>query len=484
MYAMAGLWFDSALLPSGWARRVRITAGGGCIESVTTDTDAQPGDERHAIALPGLPNVHSHAFQRGLAGLTERRGPDSDSFWSWRELMYRFVERIGPEELEAISALCFAEMLEAGFTHAGEFHYLHHDRGGVPFTDPGELAGRVAAAAAHTGIGLTLLPVFYAHGGCGGAAPETRQQRFVSDPDGFARIVEACRRAVRLLAGASVGVAPHSLRAVTPGELSAVVGLAHGGPIHMHIAEQIREVEECVAWSGRRPIEWLLENEVLGESWCLVHATHATDAELVGIAARRVVVGLCPITESSLGDGIFPAARFLRERGRIAIGSDSNILLDAAAELRTLEYSQRLAQRARNVLAAGANASTGRSLFDAALAAGRQALQGADSGANRARALPAAVSTGAAGALPPAGASPAAGVAAESSLDVVTLSPAHPALIERRGDEILDSWIFAAGREAIDCVWRAGVKVVSGGRHRDREVLVKRYGEALRRLRA
>src|SRR5207245_296342 len=209
--------------------------------------------------------------------------------------------------------------------------------------------------------------------------------------------------------------------------------------------EQIREVEECVAWSGRRPIEWLLENEVLGESWCLVHATHATDAELVGIAARRVVVGLCPITESSLGDGIFPAARFLRERGRIAIGSDSNILLDAAAELRTLEYSQRLAQRARNVLAAGANASTGRSLFDAALAAGRQALQGADSGAgaNRARALPAAVSTGAAGALPPAGASPAAGVAAGSALDVVPLSPARPAPLARPRHGRPDSWLCA-----------------------------------------
>ncbi len=453
MYAMAGLWFDSALLPSGWARRVRITAGAGRVESVTTGAEAQPGDERHAIALPGLPNVHSHAFQRGLAGLTERRAPGNDSFWSWRELMYRFVERLGPEDLEAISALCFAEMLEAGFTHAGEFHYVHHDRGGVPFADPGEFAGRIAAAAARSGIGLTLLPVFYAHRGFGGAAPEPRQQRFVSDPDGFARIVEACRRVVRPLAGARVGIAPHSLRAVTPQELSAVVGLAQGGPVHIHIAEQIREVEECVAWSGRRPVEWLLEHQAVREGWCLVHATHATDAELAAIAARRAVVGLCPITESSLGDGIFPAERFLRQQGRFGIGSDSNILLDAAAELRTLEYSQRLAQRARNVLAAGENASTGRSLFDAALAGGRQAVHSA------------------------------AGLAPGSSLDLFTLSPGHPALLERREDEILDSWIFAAGREAIDCAWRAGVKVVSAGRHRDRDALVRGYGEALRRLR-
>ena len=456
---MARLWFESALLPSGWARGVRITEAAGRIESVTTGTGAQPGDERHEIALPGLPNVHSHAFQRGLAGLTERRAPGEDSFWSWRELMYRFAERIGPEELEAISAECFAEMLEAGFTHAGEFHYVHHDRGGAPYADPGELAARIASAAARTGIGLTLLPVFYAHSGFGGAAPAARQRRFVSDPDGFARIVEACRRAVRPLAGANVGVAPHSLRAVTPQELSAVVSLAAGGPVHIHIAEQVREVEECVAWSGRRPIEWLLEKEPVRAGWCLVHATHATDAELAGIAARRAVVGVCPITESSLGDGIFRAARFLKAQGRIGIGSDSNIMLDAAAELRTLEYSQRLAERARNVLAAGEGDSTGRSLFDAALAGGRQALQGA---AN----------------------DPAPGLAPGQSLDVFTLSSGHPALIERRDDEVLDSWIFAAGREAIDCVWRAGVRLVEGGRHRDRDALVQRYGEAVRRLRA
>jgi formimidoylglutamate deiminase len=455
---MASLWFESALLPSGWARHVRITAHGGHIERVTTGTPAHPDDERHAIALPGLPNVHSHAFQRGLAGLTERRGPGADSFWSWRELMYRFVERIGPEELEAIAALCFAEMLEAGFTQVGEFHYLHHDRGGAPFADAGELAGRIAAAAADSGIGLTLLPVFYAHGGFGGAPPAERQRRFISDVDGFARILEACRRAVRPLAGASVGVAPHSLRAVTPQELSQVAALARGGVIHIHIAEQTREVEECVAWSGRRPIEWLLQEQDVDERWCLVHATHATEAELSGIAARAALVGLCPITEANLGDGIFAASRFRELQGRIGIGSDSNIMLDAAGELRTLEYSQRLAQCSRNVLAAGADTSTGRCLFEAALAGGRQALQ--------------------------AGSRAAAGLAPGASLDLVTLAAGHPTLLERRGDEILDSWIFAGGRDAIDCVWRAGTRLVSGGRHRDRDALAARYAAALRRLRA
>jgi len=446
MYRMASLWFESALLPQGWARGVRLSATDGYIERVTENAAPAPTDERHAIALPGLPNVHSHAFQRGLAGLTERRGPGDDSFWSWRELMYRFVEHIDPDEFEAISALAFAEMLEGGFTHVGEFHYLHHDRGGVPFADPGELAGRIVAAARHTGIGLTLLPTFYAHSGFGGTAPTTRQRRFINDPERFARIVEASRKAVRALAGAGVGVAPHSLRAVTPEELSAVVQLAHGGAIHIHIAEQTREVEECVAWSGRRPLEWLLEREAVDERWCLVHATHATAAELAGVASRGAVVGLCPLTEASLGDGIFPAAAFLAQHGRIGIGSDSNILLDAAA---------------RNVLAAGAGASTGRCLFEGALAGGRQVLQAGTPAAGR-----------------------AAGLAPGAPLDVVSLAAAHPALLERRGDEILDSWIFAGGRGVIDCVWRAGVKVVSNGRHHHRDAILARYARALQRLRA
>jgi formiminoglutamate deiminase len=252
-------------------------------------------------------------------------------------------------------------------------------------------------------------------------------------------------------------VAPHSLRAVTPQELSAIVALAHDGVVHLHIAEQTREVEECVAWSGRRPIEWLLENQPVGERWCLVHATHATAAELAGIAARRAVVGLCPITESSLGDGIFPAVPFHAHHGRMGVGSDSNILLDAAAELCTLEYSQRLAHRSRNVLAAGAGASTGRSLFEAALTGGSQVL-----GERQA----------------------AMGLAPGCPLNLVSLNARHPALLERRGDEIMDSWIFAAGRGAIDCVWRAGERLVSGGRHRDRDALIARYAQALRRLRA
>jgi formimidoylglutamate deiminase len=455
MYAMASLWFESALLPGGWAQGVRLTADGGRIARVETAVAPAAGEERHAHALPGLGNLHSHAFQRGLAGLTERRGQDGDSFWTWRELMYRFVGRIGPEQLEALAAFAFAEMLEGGFTRVGEFHYLHHDPGGAPYADPGELAARLVAAAADTGIGLTLLPVLYAHGGFGGAPPAARQVRFLNDPERFARIVERSRTLAGTLPEGSVGVAAHSLRAVTPSELAAVVELAGNGVIHIHIAEQLREVEECLAWCGRRPVQWLLETGAVDARWCLVHATHVEAEELAGIAARGAVAGLCPVTEASLGDGIFPAAQFLAAGGRVGIGSDSNIRLDAAEELRTLEYTQRLAQHARNVLARGAGASTGRSLFDAALAGGARALL-------------------------PGGAGP--GLAAGASLDVVSLRPDHPALIGRAGDELLDSWIFAGDRGLIDCVWRAGVKVVSGGRHRRRESIAARYGQALRAL--
>lgn len=457
MYPMTALWFESALLPDGWARQVRITAPGGRIGEVTRGVPAGAGDERHAIGLPGLPNLHSHAFQRGIAGLTETRGPGADSFWSWRELMYRFVERLDPDDFEALATLCFAEMLESGFTHVGEFHYLHHQPDGAPYAAPGELAARIAAAAATTGIGLTLLPVFYAHGGFGGAAPAPRQRRFINDPDGFGRIVAASRDAVRGLAGSGVGIAPHSLRAATPAELTAVAPLAAGGPIHIHIAEQVREVEECVAWSGQRPVEWLLGSQPVDERWCLVHATHVTPAETAGIAARRAVVGLCPITEASLGDGIFPAAEFLGASGRIGVGSDSNIEVDAAAELRLLEYGQRLAQRARNVLAAGPGDSTGRRLYESALAGGAQALR---AGAAR----------------------PGEGFVPGASLDAVTLDARHPALIERQGDALLDSWIFCGGRAVIDCVWRAGRKVVSGGRHLERERIGARYARMLRRV--
>jgi formiminoglutamate deiminase len=366
--------------------------------------------------------------------------------------MYQFVERIDPDELEAIASLAYAEMLESGFTQVGEFHYLHHDRGGIPFADPGELAGRLAAAAANTGIGLTLLPTLYAHGGFGGTEPTRRQRRFITNRDRFAAIWDASRKVVKALPGGVVGVAPHSLRAVTPDELTWLVELSRGSVIHIHIAEQTKEVDDCVAWCGRRPVEWLLEHAALDERWCLVHATHVNDLELQSVARSGAVVGLCPITEANLGDGIFPAPAFLGHSGRVGIGSDSNVLIDAAEEFRTLEYAQRLAHRGRNVLASAAGRSTGRTLYDGALAGGAQVLQSAP------------------------------GLVAGASLDVVSLNTGEPELAQRREDDLLDSWIFSGGRRLVDCVWRAGEKVVANGRHRHRDDIVARYRRALKKL--
>ncbi len=452
---MTGLWFRSLLLDTGWADSVRLSIEHGRIAALEIGAPRGADDEAHALGIPGLPNVHSHAFQRGMAGLTEIAGPAADNFWSWREVMYRFVDRLTPADVEAVSAFAFAEMLEAGFTRVAEFHYLHHDPRGAPYADLGELAARIAAAAAASGIGLTLLPVLYAHANFGGVPPTPGQRRFLNDIDRYARLLESSRRAIAPLAGARLGIAPHSLRAVTPDELAAARALAGAeGLIHLHIAEQRKEVEDCLAWCGQRPVEWLASHVPLDARWCLVHATHLADTELAAVAGSGAVAGLCPITEANLGDGIFPAREYLDAGGTFGIGSDSNVLIDAASELRQLEYVQRLSAMRRNVLGTGgARCSTGRAL-----------LQGAVAGGRRAHGLaPAALAVGA-------------------DADLISLNTDHAALLGREGDNALDSFIFAARGTAVDCVWRAGRKLVAGGVHVDRERLTASYREALARL--
>ena len=450
---MSGLFFEEALLPQGWARDVRIAVDAGRIAGVAAGAVAEAGDEHHRIGIPGIANLHSHAFQRGMAGLAEIRGNAADSFWTWRDLMYRFVGRMSPDDIEAVAAQAYVEMLEAGFTRVGEFHYIHHDVSGAPYADIGELAGRVAASAQATGIGLTLLPVFYAHAGFGGRAPDPGQRRFINDIEGFANLVEASRRAVAGQQGAVLGVAPHSLRAVTPDELAAILPLAQGGPVHIHIAEQIREVDDCIAWSGRRPMQWLLDHVAVDRRWCLIHATHATDDEVGQLAASGAVAGLCPVTEANLGDGTFNAVEFLARNGRFGVGSDSNVLIGVTDELRQLEYSQRLAHRARNVMAGVAAGSTGRALFDAALNGGAQAL-------------------GVAG----------CGLIEGGFADLFSLDAQSVALAGRSGDAILDSWVFGAARPLVDCVWARGRKVVQNGRHQHREWIAQRYRHTLEGL--
>jgi formiminoglutamate deiminase len=450
---MMAIFAEQALLPEGWASDVRIAIEGGMVRSIETGVATLPGDERHAILVPAMPNLHSHAFQRGMAGLAETRGPGADSFWSWREVMYRFALAMNPEQVEAVAAQLYVEMLEAGFSRVGEFHYLHHGRDGQPYANIAEMAERIAAAASHTGISLTLLPVFYAHSGFGGAAPNDGQRRFINDPKRFATLLEKSRQAVKKLDGGVVGIAPHSLRAVTPDELKNVTDLAPEGPIHIHVAEQVKEVEDCVVWSRKRPVEWLLANADVDSRWCLIHATHMTATETIGMARSGAVAGLCPITEANLGDGTFAAPPFMENGGKFGVGSDSNVLIGVADELRQLEYSQRLAHGARNVLAAHGQ-SNGRALFDAAIAGGGQAL----------------------------GAGPA-GIAEGAYADLVSLDPNHPTLAGKAGNAILDAWIFAGGGK-IDCVWARGKKLVSGGRHHRHEETARRFAAVMKDLSA
>jgi formimidoylglutamate deiminase len=446
----AWLHFDTALLPAGWAGGVRIGIAGGRITAVERDAVAQSADLHHGIGLAGMPNLHSHAFQRGMAGLAEQRGDAQDSFWTWRETMYRFVERIGPDDLEAIAALAFIDMIEAGFTRVGEFHYLHNDIAGRAYNNPAEMAVRIAAAAKLSGIALTLLPVFYAHGGFGGTPLQDRQKRFSCTLDSYARLLDASRAAVAGLPDAVVGIAPHSLRAVTPEQLGAIVPLVGDAPIHIHIAEQVREVEECIAWSGARPVAWLMDHATVDRQWCLVHATHMDANETGRLAASGAVAGLCPITEANLGDGLFDAPSYTAAGGAMGIGTDSNVLIDMREELRLLEYGQRLRDRTRNVIASDGTPSVGRTLFDSALKGGARAL----------------------------GAS--AGLVVGGRADVVALRSGQPAFAGREGDALLDSLIFANGR--IDDVWCGGEHVVSEGRHRHRERIENRYRATLERI--
>ncbi|WP_328838295.1 formimidoylglutamate deiminase [Methylobrevis albus] len=448
---MTVLAFDQLLTAAGWQADVAVTVADGRIAAIGPAAGRAVA-ARHAIGVPGIASLHSHAFQRGMAGLAEVRGPGADSFWSWRETMYRFALTMTPDDVEAVAAQLYAEMLEAGFTRVGEFHYLHHDHDGRPYADPAEMAVRIAAAAETSGIGLTLLPVFYAHAGFGGTPPGDGQRRFVSSLDLYDKLLGGARRAVAALPGAVVGVAPHSLRAVTPEELGRVVDLAGTGPVHIHVAEQVREVEDCLAWSGRRPVALLLDHAAVDARWCLIHATHMDADEVRRLAASGAVAGLCPITEANLGDGIFPGAAFLEAGGRYGVGSDSNVEIGVAAELRQLEYAQRLATRSRNVMTRPGR-STGRSLFDAALAGGGQALGVATTG-----------------------------LAVGAPADIVTLGADHPALAGRSGDAWLDGWIFSTGNAAVDCVYVGGKPRVSGGRHAAREKIAARFAAVMRRL--
>lgn len=448
---MQKIWAQTALLPAGWAESVLVTVSPeGRISAV--ETGAAPGDAmRTGLLLPAPVNAHSHSFQRAMAGLTERRGPDPrDSFWTWRQLMFRFLDRLTPDHIQAIAAFVQMEMQEAGYAAIAEFHYLHHQPGGAPYDDLAEMSARIAAAAAETGIGLCLLPVHYQFGGCDGRALGPGQIRFGNDRDRFDRLhADAVAGLAVLPADTTHGVAPHSLRAVGREDLETYGTRYPTGPIHMHLAEQIAEVEEVTAHWGARPVEWAMAHMALDDRWCLVHLTQMTVQETASLATTGTVAGLCPITESSLGDGIFDGPGWFDRGGRIAIGSDSNIRIGLAEELRTLEYSQRLRDHARAVLATDAQ-STGRSIYDAMLAGGAQA-------AGRAT-----------GALAP-------GLWA----DMLALDTGSIHLEGRSGDAALDAWIFAGDDRLVSDVWSAGRHRVQNGAHIARASIVAAYRKTL-----
>ncbi|MHC0052185.1 formimidoylglutamate deiminase [Actibacterium sp. D379-3] len=452
---MQALWSKTALLPEGWRENVRIELDPtGHIGAVRSDTPRR-GDEAESLAimLPAAVNLHSHAFQRAMAGLAEARGPQGrDSFWTWRQLMYRFLDVLLPEDVEAITAFAQMEMLEAGFAAVCEFHYLHHRAGGAAYDDSGELSARIAAAAARSGIGLTLLPVLYQQGGCDGRALEGGQRRFGNTRDSFARVVERAEAAVAALPGDShVGLAPHSLRAVPPEAIVELRRMRPDRPFHMHLAEQAAEVKEVETAHGTRPVSLVLDRFGPDANWCLIHCTQMTAAETRALAASGAVAGLCPITEASLGDGVFDAVRFADAGGTLGVGTDSNIRISLAGELRALEYGQRLRDKGRAVLA-GPGRSTGRWLYDAALRGGALAA-GRQSGM----------------------------IAAGARADLLALDGGAVDLLARRGDAILDAFVFARG-DAIRDVWSAGRHVVRDGRHVDRPRLTLAYRDRLQRV--
>ena len=445
--------FSSALTAFGWRKNVGISVDeNGMIEKIVGD--AKDGTLISGVAIPAVPNIHSHAHQRLMVGLAERAGPGADSFWTWRDVMYGFALKLSPEDLEAVATQAYVEMLKSGFSCVGEFQYLHHQPDGSAYDEPAEMSLRCISAAEQAGIAITMLPTLYNYSGFGGQASTAGQRRFVNDAERFLEIYGTLKAVCGANPLRRLGISPHSLRAVTPELLKTVLnGIEGDARVHIHVAEQTKEVDDCVAWSGKRPVEFLLDQFDVSGRWCAIHATHITAGETQRLAKSGAVAGLCPTTEANLGDGIFPADTFTKQGGVIAIGSDSQITISPAEDLRMLEYSQRLRDRTRNALASGAGASTGHSLLEAVLKGGAACLD-----------------------------QPMGAIAVGKRCDIAVLDNEHPAMIGRAGDAALDTWIFSAGNAAVKDVIVGGSHVVKDRRHNDEERIQKKFSETARRL--
>ena len=448
---------ETALLPQGWAENVRIEVGpSGNIADVRPATDDRAAEHIRGFVIPGMIDLHSHAFQRALAGLTQRLGADEASFWTWRDTMYALAARITPDDQHAIAAQLYVELLKGGYCSVVEFHYLHHQPGGTPYAIPAAMSLAVDAAAREAGIALTLLPVVYMQAGVDGSPLDGAQRRFALDPDAWLRLAEILDRHFGDDPDRKLGMALHSVRAVPPPAITTAVAAARarGGPtpIHIHLAEQPKEVRDCLDRFARRPLQLLMDTAELDHAWCLVHGTHLLDEEIATVAELQAVIGLCPSTEADLGDGVFPLGALIARQGLYGVGSDSNMQTDAADELRLLEQSQRLMQLRRVAAATEDAPHCGPALWQAALVGGARA-------AGR----------------------PVGRIAPGFRADLVVLDADHPSLVGRRGDLLLDSHLFAPG-SAVRDVMVGGEWRIRDGRHAAEVSIGEQYRRAVRRL--
>ena len=447
---MQTLHAQSVLLDQTWRSNVRIGIDDGVIRSIVANVDGASTDEQVGVVLPGIPNAHSHAFQRALVGRTEFAKDADDNFWTWRNAMYALSEKLAPENLRAIAELLYMEMLEAGYTSVAEFHYLHHQPGGAAYDPATRLTDVLIEAAANTGIRLTIIPTLYLSRTFGDLELAPPQRRFANSAAAFIRLMDEIRKSSQ----AETGIGLHSLRAVPPTAIETVSEYARteipSAPVHIHIAEQQREVDECLAFTGQGPVEWLLDHCDVDERWCLVHATHAAPEQLQAIADRGATVVLCPTTEANLGDGVFGFSDFAACGGQFALGSDSQVNVDPFEEMRLLEYGQRLTHCRRNIAATGKQAHTGAALFGACLAGGRTAL-----GQHCGR------------------------IAAGYAADLIVVNTDDPRLMGFGEDELLDALIFAGPNSAVADVMVAGEWQVTAGRHARRAEILAAFRDVI-----
>lgn len=454
---MSKLYAENILIGSQWQTDKTLSIDAkGLISSIEAGRDPQ-ARLMNGPVIPGMVNCHSHAFQRAFAGYSEYRGKTEDSFWSWRDIMYRFVAKMTPEDAHSVASFVYTEMLKAGYTSVAEFHYLHHQAGGAHYDDPAEMSHQIINAASTTGIALTHLPVLYSFAGFGEVAPSKAQARFIHSTEDYLKLIDQLNETYSNQENFRLGIAPHSLRAVSESQLKEIVAhiraINKNAPIHIHISEQMQEVNDCLRHYGQRPVEWLLNNYSMDENWCLIHATHLTDSETKQLAKSGGVVGICPLTEGNLGDGIFPTVEYLGFGGKFAIGSDSHIGINVAEELRLLEYGQRLTRNQRAVLVDENCSSVGQYLYTKAARDGANAI-----GQNVGE------------------------IAIGKRADLVVLDSEHPSMFSKQESYILDAAIFACSELPVKDVYVAGKQVIDSGQHQSQSEVTEKYKSVLARI--